>query len=85
VVVLLNVFHHIEKRPDYFRRLQSSLKPGGRIAIIDYRPESPVGAPKHFRLAASQIENEMTAAGFRLAASHDFLPYQNFLVFRLPD
>ena len=53
----------------------------------DYRlrPKSPVGAPKHFRLAASQIEAEMAAAGFKLAGSHDFLPYQNFLVFRLPD
>jgi precorrin-6B methylase 2 len=84
VVVLLNAYHHIEKRPEYFRRLQSSLKPGGRIAIIDYRPDSPVGAPKHFRLAASQIESEMKDAGFQPAGTHDFLPYQNFLVFRLP-
>ncbi len=85
VVVLLNVYHHISERPVYFKRLQSSLKSGARVAIVDYRPESPVGAPKHFRLPASQIEAEMAAAGFRFAASHDFLPYQNFLVFRLPD
>jgi precorrin-6B methylase 2 len=85
VVILLNAYHHISGRPDYFKRLQSSLAPGGRVAIVDYRPESPVGAPKHFRLPASQIEAEMTTAGFRPAGSHDFLPYQNFLVFRLPD
>lgn len=85
VVILLNAYHHIEKRPDYFRQLRSSLKPGGRVAIVDYRPESPVGAPKHFRLAPSQIESEMKAAGFQLAGTHDFLPYQNFLEFRLPD
>jgi cyclopropane fatty-acyl-phospholipid synthase-like methyltransferase len=85
VVVLLNAYHHISGRPDYFKRLQSSLRLGARVAIIDYRPDSPVGAPKHFRLPTSQIEAEMTAAGFRLAGSHDFLPYQNFLVFRLPD
>ncbi len=85
VVVLLNAYHHISERPDYFKRLQSSLRPGARVAIIDFRPESPVGAPKHFRLPASEIEAEMTAAGFKLAGSHDFLPYQNFLVFRLPE
>lgn len=84
VVVLLNVYHHISGRPDYFKRLQSSLKPGARVAIIEYRPESPRGAPKHFRLSASQIEAEMKSAGFRPAGSHDFLPYQSFQVFRSP-
>ncbi len=85
VVILLDVYHHISARPDYFKRLQSSLKPGARVAIIDFRPESPVGAPKHLRLSAKQIETEMASAGYRLDASHGFLPYQNFLVFRLTD
>lgn len=85
VVFLLNVYHHISERPAYFKRLRSSLKAGGRIAIVDFRPESPVGQPKQFRLSAKQIRTEMTAAGFQPAGSHDFLPYQNFLVFRLKD
>jgi SAM-dependent methyltransferase len=85
VVVLLNVYHHISARPDYFKRLRTSLKPGGRVAIIDHRPDAPRGAPKHMRLSVSQITTEMTAAGYPSAGSHDFLPYQNFLLFRLPD
>jgi precorrin-6B methylase 2 len=85
VVVLLNAYHHISGRPDYFKRVQSSLKPGARVAIVEYRPDSPVGAPKHFRLSASQIEAEMKSAGFQPAGSHDFLPYQSFQVFRSPD
>jgi len=85
VVVLLNVYHHLSGRPDYFKRLQSSLKPGARVAIIEYRPESPRGAPKHFRLPASQIEAEMKSAGYQPAGSHDFLPYQSFQIFRSPD
>lgn len=35
-----------------------------------------------FRFPAEQIESEMKAAGFRLEASHSFLPRQHFLVFR---
>ncbi len=85
VVVLLNVYHHISERSDYFKRLRTSLKPGGRVAIVDFRPESPVGAPKHLRLSVDQITTEMTAAGYLPAGSHDFLPRQNFLVFQLPD
>jgi cyclopropane fatty-acyl-phospholipid synthase-like methyltransferase len=85
VAFLLNAYHHISERPAYFKRLRGSLKPGGRVAIVDFRPDSPVGAPKHLRLSADQIRTEMTAAGFQPAGSHDFLPYQSFLVFRLPD
>jgi cyclopropane fatty-acyl-phospholipid synthase-like methyltransferase len=85
VVLLVNVYHHISQRPAYFKRLRSSLKPGGRVAIVDFRPESPVGAPKHLRLSADQITKEMFVAGYAPAGSHDFLPRQNFLVFQVPD
>jgi ubiquinone/menaquinone biosynthesis C-methylase UbiE len=80
--ILLDVYHHISNRQDYFKRLADSLKPGGRVAIIDFRPDSPVGAPKEMRIPADQIKAEMSAAGYRLASTYDFLPYQNFLVFQ---
>jgi cyclopropane fatty-acyl-phospholipid synthase-like methyltransferase len=82
VAVLLNVYHHISQRPAYFKRLKSSLKPGARVAIIEFRPEAPVGPPQRFRLTVGQIESEMKAAGYKLIAAHGFLPYQNFLVFQ---
>jgi predicted methyltransferase len=80
-VFLLNVYHHLDKRTDYFKRLRSSLKPGGRVAIVDFRPDAPAGAPKHMRMSAAQITEEMTTAGYKPAGSFDFLPRQNFLIF----
>jgi cyclopropane fatty-acyl-phospholipid synthase-like methyltransferase len=85
VIFLLNVYHHLDQRPDYFRQLRSSLKPGGRVAIVDFRPDAPAGAPKHMRLSAERITDEMKAAGYRPAGSFDFLPRQSFLVFTLAD
>jgi cyclopropane fatty-acyl-phospholipid synthase-like methyltransferase len=85
VVFLLNVYHHLDKRPDYFKRLRASLKPGGRVAIVDFRPDAPAGAPKHMRLSAERITDEMKAAGYKPAGSFDFLPRQNFLVFQPAD
>lgn len=85
VVFLLNTYHHIDQRADYFKRLKSSLKSGGRVVIVDYRPDAPAGPPKHMRLSADTIGAEMKAAGYRLADSFDFLPRQNFLVFRATD
>jgi ubiquinone/menaquinone biosynthesis C-methylase UbiE len=85
VVFLLNVYHHIDKRPDYFKRLRASLKPGGRVAIVDFRPDAPAGAPKHMRISAERITDEMKAAGYKVAGSFDFLPRQSFLVFTPAD
>lgn len=85
VVFLLNVYHHLDKRPDYFRRLRSLLKPGGRVAIVDFRPDAPAGAPKHMRMSAERITDEMKAAGYKPAGSFDFLPRQNFLIFTPAD
>jgi cyclopropane fatty-acyl-phospholipid synthase-like methyltransferase len=85
VAFLLNVYHHIDARPAYFKQLRASLKPGGRVAIVDFRPDAPAGAPKHMRISAEKITEEMTAAGYKPAGSFDFLPRQNFLVFTPAD
>ena len=81
LVLLVDVYHHIEERERYFRRLQGSLKPGGRVAIIDFRLDSPEGPPRAARVAPEQVKAELKAAGYALAAEHRFLPNQYFLVF----
>jgi ubiquinone/menaquinone biosynthesis C-methylase UbiE len=82
LILIVDTYHHLPSRPAYFRDLAKSLAPGGRLAIIDYRKDSPEGPPPEFRFEAEQIVEEMTQAGYRLDARHDFLPRQHFLVFR---
>jgi ubiquinone/menaquinone biosynthesis C-methylase UbiE len=86
VVLVVDTYHHLPNRATYFRELQKSLTAGGRVAIIDFRKDSPEGPPPEFRFEAGQIIAEMKQAGYRLDAKHDFLPRQHFLVFgRLMD
>lgn len=82
LIILVDVFHHVEDRERYFSRLRSSLKPGGRIAIIDFRMDSPEGPPKAARIAPEQVTVEMKRAGYVPDREHTFLPHQYFLVFR---
>lgn len=82
VILIVDTYHHIGSRPAYFRELKKSLKPGGRIAIVDFRTDSPEGPPVEFRFTAEQIEAEMTQAGYALDSKHDFLPRQHYLIFR---
>lgn len=81
MILMVNTFHHIDKRADYFRKLKAQLRPGGRVAIVDFKRDAPAGPPKHSRIGAQQITAEMKQAGYRLEKTHDLLPHQNFLVF----
>lgn len=81
LILIVDTYHHIGSRVQYFSKLAHSLKPGGRLAIIDFRPEATMGPPKHFRFPAEKIAGELKDAGFRQVARHDFLPQQNFLIF----
>ena len=82
LVLLVDVYHHIEDREAYFTRLRGMLKPAGRIAIIDFKPDSPQGPPADQRIAAESVKAELDRAGLLLSEEHSFLPYQYFLVFR---
>ena len=82
MAIVVDTYHHIPDRRTYFSDLVKSLTPGARVAIIDFRKDSPEGPPPEFRFEADQIVGEMKQAGYRLDARHDFLPRQHFLVFR---
>jgi arsenite methyltransferase len=72
-----NTYHHLDDRAAYFRRVrETQLAPGGRVAIIEFRPNVTSHATER-----ETIESEMAAAGFRLAKSFDYLERQHFLVF----
>jgi cyclopropane fatty-acyl-phospholipid synthase-like methyltransferase len=82
LVLLVDVFHHISDRETYFRKLRDSLKPGARVAIIDFRMESKDGPPKSARISPDQVKAELRRAGYTLAAEPGFLPNQYFLIFQ---
>lgn len=82
LVILVDVYHHVENRERYFASLRDSLRPGGRVAVIDFRMDSPVGPPKAARIEPGQVKAELARAGYVLEREHGFLPNQYFLVFR---
>ena len=82
LVLLVDVYHHVEERSRYFQKLAASLKPGGRVAVIDFKLDAPQGPPRNSRVPPEQVAAELDKAGYRLVAAHGFLPYQYFLVFQ---
>ena len=81
-ILIVDTYHHIDNRLVYFRRLKSTLAPGGRVAVIDYHKRPlPVGPPPEHKLERAFVVEEMKEAGWVLSDEKTFLPYQYFLLF----
>ena len=81
-VLIVDTYHHIDDRLQYFGRMRKSLAPGGQVAVVDFHKRPlPVGPPPEHKLERDFVVQEMQDAGFRLADEKTFLPYQYFLLF----
>jgi cyclopropane fatty-acyl-phospholipid synthase-like methyltransferase len=78
VVLIVDTYHHIENRIEYFKKLKNDLRKGGVLVIVDFKKENtPLGPPVELRLAQEQVEAELKSAWFAIvAAEKDLLPYQ---------
>jgi predicted methyltransferase len=77
VILLVDTYHHIDSRIDYFTRLRGAVVPGGRLVVVDFKPgDIPVGPPESHRIPQATVVTELTAAGWREGGSLDVLPYQ---------
>jgi len=79
-----DTYHHLRDRVDYFRRLQRALAPGGRLAVLEYKPgKLPVGPPPEHKLAAGVREKELEEAGYALVERFPSHEYHDFEVWRV--
>ena len=82
VVFICDTGHHLHDRVRYYGKLRRALRRGGRLVLVDfYKRPLPVGPPVQEKLSRAETQREAEAAGFRLRASHTFLPHQYFLEF----
>ena len=82
-VLVVDVYPEVEDRVTFLRNLGASLKPNGRIGIVNYKPGrgGPGPAPDEgLRVDASAVEADARAAGLRVLSRETFLPYQYLLV-----
>ena len=82
LVLVVDTYHHIDNRIAYFSKLKASLRPNGRLAIVDFKADSPEGPPPEHRIPPEEVTSELEAAGYTFVVTHLFLPRQYFLVFQ---
>ncbi len=78
MVLIVNTYHHIENRPDYFAKVKKGTKPDGELVVIDFfKSEIPVGPPLDHKLPIDVVVNELKKAGYTsFNINVELLPYQ---------
>ena len=86
-IFLRRVYHHLTKPAEFDAALLRSLKPGGRLAIIEFPPRSgldPVdGVPANrggHGIPKDVAIEELTAAGFRIKSTVNSWPQGDYLL-----
>src|SRR5689334_16634205 len=81
LILIVDTYHHFPDGPAYLRKLTRALRPGGRIANVDFhKRELPVGPPPDHKIAREAFLADAKAAGLKVVQEHTFLPYQYFVV-----
>ena len=78
-VLVVDVYPEVEDRVMFLRTLSRSLKPGGRIGIVNYKPGKGGPGPE-LRIDPSAVEADAKMAGLKITSRETFLPYQYLLI-----
>lgn len=83
LVLMVDVYHEFTQPQQMLRHIRDSLKPEGRMVLLEYRAEDPAVPilPLH-KMTVDQVKAEIEPEGFRLDKVIEALPRQHILVFK---
>lgn len=90
-IYMRRVYHHVAEPDSMNRSLFRSLKPGGRLAIMDFEPSGEEGAPgerdvgRSHGITTETLIEELTAAGFEQFSDVEFSGRYYYLLFEKPE
>ena len=82
LILMVDVYHELSQPQAMLRHLRASLKPGGRLVLLEYRKEDPMVPikPEH-KMSVVEAKLEVEAEGFTLSKVDEALPRQHILIF----
>ena len=83
---MVDVYHEFSQPEAMLKAIRKSLKPSGRIALVEFRAEDPnVPIKPEHKMSKKQILKEFPANGLKLADQFDKLPWQHLMFFSCDD
>jgi SAM-dependent methyltransferase len=82
LALLVDVYHEFSEPEAMIDHIRRSLKPDGRLVLVEYRKEDPSVPilPLH-KMSVEEVRSEIEPMGFQLQQDLEFLPTQHLLIF----
>jgi ubiquinone/menaquinone biosynthesis C-methylase UbiE len=92
LVVVLDAYHHFDYPEQMLASIRRSLRPGGRLALVEYHKKrgamevaDPDFAIRHIRAGAEQVVQELESAGYKLLWRREHAPGSQYIaMFQIP-
>ena len=82
LVLLVDVYHEFTEPEKMLRKMRESLKPDGRLVLLEYRKEDPnVPIRPEHKMSVAEVRAEVEPEGFRFEKTLETLPRQHILIF----
>ncbi len=83
LVLLVDVYHEFSQPQTMLDKIRESLKPDGRLVLLEYRKEDPKVPirPEH-KMSVAEVRTEVEAEGYKLDQVIEKLPRQHIIIFR---
>jgi predicted methyltransferase len=82
-ILLVDVYHELQKPEPMLARMRESLAPGGTVTLVEYRLEGETASHINIRhrMSVEQVLGEWNPAGFELVNRIETLPAQHIFIF----
>ena len=85
LALLVDVYHEFWRPQEMLQSIKRSLKPGGRLVLLEYRKEDPsIPILYEHKMSVAEVRTEVEAEGFAFDRLIEELPRQHIVVFRKP-
>jgi SAM-dependent methyltransferase len=83
LILMVDVYHEFDFPAEIMDALCRSLRPGGRVAFVEYRAEDPTVPikPLH-KMSEQQVKKEMSMLPLDWVETNEVLPRQHIIIFR---
>jgi ubiquinone/menaquinone biosynthesis C-methylase UbiE len=86
LAIMVDVYHEFSHPYEMMKSIVAALKPGGRVAFVEYRAEDPeVPIKRVHKMTEQQVQREAEAAGLVWEKTIPDLPRQHLIIVRKPE
>ena len=85
LVLMVDSYHEFDHPREMMLAIVAALKPGGRVALVEYRGEdAELNIKPLHKMTQAQARREMAAVGLEHVETLNVLPTQHLMIFRKP-